>query len=134
MARPIVITGGGTGIGKAFGPVMLAWFLVLAALGVPHIIDNPHVRVAVNPMYALHFAVDHPGLAFVLLSAVFLALTGGEALYADMGHFGAKAVRLAWYGLVFPCLMLNYFGQGALVLRDTAAAAMASSTELSTTS
>jgi len=76
------------------------------------------VLLAINPMYALSFAVDHPAGMFLLLSAVFLALTGGEALYADMGHFGAKPVRLAWYGLVCPALLLNYFGQGALVLRS----------------
>jgi len=81
------------------------------------------VLKAISPLYALNFTINHPGSAFILLSAVFLALTGGEALYADMGHFGRKAVRLGWYGLVFPCLIINYFGQGALVLRDASAAA-----------
>jgi KUP system potassium uptake protein len=80
------------------------------------------VLQAVNPLHALRFAVQHTDKAFFLLSAVFLAMTGAEALYADMGHFGSRAVRLGWYGLVFPALMLNYFGQGALLLRDATAA------------
>ena len=85
--------------------------------------QTPEVLRAVDPRYALDFAVSQPKLAFVLLSAVFLSLTGGEALYADMGHFGARPVRLAWYGLVWPALVLNYFGQGALVLRSPVAIA-----------
>ena len=114
----------GTGsVGKLFGPITVVWFLTLAGMGAQSIAQNPVVLQAINPMYALNFTLAHPGSAFILLSAVFLALTGGEALYADMGHFGAKAVRLAWYGLVFPCLIVNYFGQGALVLRDASAAA-----------
>jgi KUP system potassium uptake protein len=123
----IVLTGlfavqrfGTGGIGKAFGPVMLAWFLVLAALGVPHIIDNPHVLVAVNPMYALHFCLEHRWVAFVALGAVVLVVTGGEALYADLGHFGKKPIRIAWYGVVMPALVLNYFGQGAMLLDNPA--------------
>jgi len=113
----------GTGsVGKLFGPVTVLWFLTLAALGVASIMQTPEVLAALNPLYAARYAMDHPGNAFLLLSAVFLGLTGGEALYADMGHFGAKAVRLAWYGLVFPSLIINYFGQGALVLRDATAA------------
>jgi KUP system potassium uptake protein len=113
----------GTGsVGKLFGPVTVLWFLTLAALGVNSIVQTPEVLAALNPLHAVRFAIDRPGSAFLLLSAVFLGLTGGEALYADMGHFGAKAVRLAWYGLVFPCLIVNYFGQGALVLRDASAA------------
>lgn len=112
----------GTGsVGILFGPITVVWFLALAAAGVASIYRTPEVLQALNPMHALRFAVDEPKLAFLLLSAVFLALTGGEALYADMGHFGRRAVRLAWYGLVFPCLILNYFGQGALVLRDPSA-------------
>jgi KUP system potassium uptake protein len=112
----------GTGrVGGLFGPITIVWFLVLAALGVISIAQSPEVLRALNPLYALHFALEHPGAAFLLLSAVFLALTGGEALYADMGHFGAKPVRLAWFGLVFPALLLNYFGQGALVLRSATA-------------
>ena len=113
----------GTGrVGKLFGPITMLWFLTLAIMGGLSIAQTPVVLKALNPMYALLFAVEHPGGMFILLSAVFLALTGGEALYADMGHFGAKAVRIAWYGLVCPSLVLNYFGQGALVLRDAAAA------------
>lgn len=119
----IVLTGlfavqrfGTGGIGKAFGPVMLAWFLVLAALGLPHILDNPHVLVAVNPVYALHFCLEHRWVAFVALGAVVLVVTGGEALYADLGHFGKQPIRIAWYGVVMPALVLNYFGQGAMLL------------------
>lgn len=104
-------------IGGLFGPITLLWFLVLLVLGALSVAQNPGVLRAVNPLYALGFAVEHPGAAFLLLSAVFLALTGGEALYADMGHFGRRPVRLAWYGLVFPALLTNYFGQGALLLR-----------------
>ncbi len=109
----------GTGrVGGLFGPVTIIWFLVLAMLGAVSIVQTPAVLQAINPMYAIHFAGNHPGSMFLLLSAVFLALTGGEALYADMGHFGAKAVRLAWYVLVCPALLINYFGQGALILRS----------------
>lgn len=112
----------GTGrVGGLFGPVTIIWFLALAVLGAVSIAQTPAVLQAINPMYAVHFAGDHPGAMFLLLSAVFLALTGGEALYADMGHFGAKAVRLAWYALVCPALLINYFGQGALILRSGAA-------------
>jgi KUP system potassium uptake protein len=114
----------GTGsVGRLFGPVTVIWFLALAGMGLHSIVQTPLVLQAISPMYALKFTIAHPGSAFILLSAVFLALTGGEALYADMGHFGRKAVRLGWYGLVFPCLMVNYFGQGALVLRDASAVA-----------
>ncbi len=109
---------GTSSIGRLFGPVTVIWFLTLAVLGILSIVQNPVVLQAINPMYAVHFAVQHPLAAFLLMSAVFLALTGGEALYADMGHFGARPVRIAWYGLVCPSLVLNYFGQGALVLRS----------------
>ncbi len=109
----------GTGsMGKLFGPIALLWFAALGVLGAISIAKTPSVLLATNPMYALSFAVEHPAGMFLLLSAVFLALTGGEALYADMGHFGARPVRLAWYGLVCPALLINYFGQGALVLRS----------------
>jgi KUP system potassium uptake protein len=112
----------GTGrVGGLFGPVTTVWFVVLATLGTLSIAETPGVLQALDPRHAVRFALDQPGTAFLLLSAVFLALTGGEALYADMGHFGALPVRLAWYGLVCPSLVLNYFGQGALVLRDPAA-------------
>ena len=112
----------GTGqVGRYFGPVTVLWFVTLAVLGVASIVQTPEVLRAVDPRYALSFAIDKPHVAFILLAAVFLALTGGEALYADMGHFGPRPVRLAWYGLVWPSLMLNYFGQGALVLREPVA-------------
>jgi KUP system potassium uptake protein len=117
-----VIQARGTGaLGKLFGPIMVIWFLALAALGAVSIAQMPAVLAALDPRHALGFAWKSPGLSFLVLGAVFLALTGAEALYADMGHFGAKPVRLAWFGLVFPSLIVNYFGQGALVLRDPAA-------------
>jgi len=105
-------------IGRLFGPVMVVWFLVLATLGVVSIVETPGIVAALNPMYAVDFASERPALAMVALGAVFLCLTGAEALYADMGHFGKVPVRIAWYALVFPSLMINYFGQGALVLRN----------------
>ena len=106
------------GIGKAFGPVMLVWFAALAALGLPHIFENPHVLVAMNPIYAIKFCLAHKLVAFIALGAVVLVVTGGEALYADLGHFGKKPIRLAWYGIVMPALVLNYFGQGAMLLEN----------------
>ncbi len=112
----------GTGaLGKLFGPITVVWFLALAALGAASIAQTPAVLAALDPRHALGFAWHAPGLTFLVLGAVFLALTGAEALYADMGHFGATPVRLAWFGLVFPSLMVNYFGQGALALRNPAA-------------
>ena len=112
----------GTGrVGSLFGPITMVWFITIGLMGAISIVQTPMVLKALNPLYALTFAVEHPGSMFVLLSAVFLALTGGEALYADMGHFGKQAVRIAWYGLVCPSLVLNYFGQGALLLRDATA-------------
>ena len=104
------------GIGRAFGPVMLVWFLALALLGIPHIAENPHVLTAVNPVWAWQFCLAHEWIAFVALGAVVLVVTGGEALYADLGHFGKKPIRIAWYGVVMPALVLNYFGQGAMLL------------------
>ena len=109
------------GIGRAFGPVMLLWFIALAALGIPHILRNPAVLVAVNPLYALDFFLAHKLVAFVALGAVVLVVTGGEALYADLGHFGKQPIRWAWYGVVMPSLVLNYFGQGAMLLATPAA-------------
>lgn len=109
---------GTASVGRFFGPITILWFLTLAVLGANSIAQTPAVLAALNPMHALRFAVHEPAAAFLLLSAVFLALTGGEALYADMGHFGPRPVRLAWYGLVCPALLLNYFGQGALVMRS----------------
>ena len=109
------------GIGRFFGPITLVWFAVLVALGLPHILDNPAVLVALNPAYALAFFVANPLVAFVGLGAVVLCVTGGEALYADMGHFGKKPIRIAWFGFVMPALVVNYFGQGALLLDDPSA-------------
>ncbi len=109
----------GTGaIGKLFGPCMVVWFIALAVLGGVSIAQTPSALASLDPRHALGFAWQHPGLTFLVLGAVFLAITGAEALYADMGHFGANPVRLAWFGMVFPALMINYIGQGALVLRD----------------
>ena len=108
---------GTEGIGKVFGPIMIVWFLALAVLGVFYIAQNPAVLVALNPLYAARFFGAHGKQAFVVLGSVVLAITGGEALYADMGHFGRRPIRVAWYGLVLPALVLNYFGQGALLLQ-----------------
>ncbi|MGH7654071.1 MAG: potassium transporter Kup [Gemmatimonadaceae bacterium] len=108
-------------VGATFGPIMVVWFLAIAVLGVAEIVRTPRILFAMNPLYAIRFFADRGSAAFVLLGAVVLAVTGAEALYADMGHFGKKPIRLAWFGLVFPCLLLNYFGQGALVLRDPSA-------------
>ena len=112
----------GTGaVGKLFGPIAILWFVALGVLGVLSIIQTPAVLAALDPRHALGFALHFPGLTFIVLGAVFLAITGAEALYADMGHFGPVPIRLAWAGLVFPSIMINYFGQGALALRDAAA-------------
>jgi KUP system potassium uptake protein len=110
-------------VGSAFGPIMFVWFFTIAALGLREVLHEPQIIGAVNPMYAIRFFFIHGNAAFVLLGAVVLAVTGAEALYADMGHFGKKPIRLAWFWLVFPCLLMNYFGQGALVMRDPAAVA-----------
>jgi KUP system potassium uptake protein len=112
----------GTGsIGKAFGPITLAWFIVLTLLGLPHIAARPEVLQALNPMMAVGFFAQHKLVAFLMLGAVVLCVTGGEALYADMGHFGRLPIRIAWYGLVMPSLVVNYFGQGALLLVEPSA-------------
>lgn len=103
-------------IGALFGPVMLVWFSVLAAVGVYQIVQQPHILAALNPWYGIHFALHHGWQGFVSLGAVVLAVTGAEALYADMGHFGRKSIQTAWMGLVLPALVLNYAGQGALLL------------------
>jgi KUP system potassium uptake protein len=108
-------------VGRAFGPLMLLWFTSLALLGIPSIVSNPAVLAALNPAYALSFGLDNGWIAFVALGAVVLVVTGGEALYADLGHFGKRPIRVAWYGAVMPALVLNYFGQGALLLRDPTA-------------
>jgi KUP system potassium uptake protein len=111
-------------MGALFGPVMAAWFGILALSGLMHVIAQPGILVALNPQYALAYIGHANGwVAFTVLGSVFLALTGGEALYADMGHFGRSAIRLDWFMLVMPALVLNYFGQGALVLADPKAAA-----------
>ncbi len=109
---------GSGAVGSRFGPVMALWFLALAAAGIHNIVRNPQVLLALDPRFAWNFVIDAPGLAFVAAGAVFLCVTGAEALYADMGHFGARPIRTAWFVLVLPSLMLNYFGQGALVLLD----------------
>jgi KUP system potassium uptake protein len=106
------------GIGAVFGPVLIVWFLVIGVLGVRGIVQHPEVLWALNPWHALDYFPRHGLAGFAVLGAVFLAVTGGEALYADMGHFGRRPIRLAWFVLVLPCLVLNYFGQGALVLAD----------------
>ncbi|HEX9180356.1 MAG TPA: KUP/HAK/KT family potassium transporter, partial [Burkholderiales bacterium] len=112
----------GTGrMGVLFGPVMTVWFITLALLGVINILHHPGVLAAVNPAHAVWFFMENRGLAFVILGAVVLAVTGSETLYADMGHFGRRPIRLAWFGFVLPALVLNYFGQGALVLEDPGA-------------
>jgi KUP system potassium uptake protein len=105
-------------VGAVFGPVMLVWFLVIAVLGVGHIVAHPSVLMALSPHFAFRFVLDHGTIAFVVLGSVFLVVTGGEALYADMGHFGAKPIRYTWLFLAGPALVLNYFGQGALLIAD----------------
>jgi KUP system potassium uptake protein len=109
---------GTAGVGKVFGPVMVVWFVVMGALGVVHIVDHPQVLQALNPAYAVTFFGEYKLDAFWALGSIFLVVTGGEALYADMGHFGRRPIKLGWFALVFPALALNYFGQGALLLED----------------
>ncbi|MDO9412374.1 MAG: potassium transporter Kup [Pseudolabrys sp.] len=112
----------GTGrVASLFGPLMVIWFLVLAVLGAIHIADYPGIFHALNPYYAIMFMVGSPGIALATLAAVYLVITGSEALYADLGHFGRKPIQAAWVFLVLPALLLNYFGQGALVLADPSA-------------
>src|SRR4051812_45422084 len=108
-------------VAAAFGPVMIVWFGALGAMGLVHISDDPSVLAAINPWYAIHFLLSHGAIGMVTLGAVFLAVTGGEALYADLGHFGPKPIRAGWLFFVLPSLLLNYFGQGALVLSNPAA-------------
>jgi KUP system potassium uptake protein len=109
-------------VGRVFGPVMLIWFATIAALGIYEVATAPEILLAVNPWYGMKFFLTHGVQAFVLLGAVVLVVTGGEALYADMGHFGRRPIRRAWFYLVLPALLLNYFGQGALILRHPAGA------------
>jgi KUP system potassium uptake protein len=114
----------GTGrVGRLFGPVMVTWFVTLGVLGVRGIAQEPSVLAAVGPWHAVEFLAEKGGQGMVVLASVFLVVTGGEALYADMGHFGRRPIRVAWFGLVLPALLLNYYGQGALVLEDPHAAA-----------
>jgi KUP system potassium uptake protein len=114
---------GTAGIGAVFGPLMLVWFATLAILGVSQIVRAPTVLAGVLPLHAIRFFGEDLRRGFLVLGAVYLAVTGGEALYADLGHFGRRAIRLAWFSVALPALLLNYFGQGALLLRDPAAAA-----------
>lgn len=107
---------GTAGIGKFFGPITLVWFVAIALLGVSHIVHHPQILWAISPHHALRFMWSQPGTTFIILGAVVLCVTGGEALYADMGHFGKQPIRLAWFSVVMPALTLNYFGQGALLL------------------
>ena len=108
-------------IGRLFGPVMVTWFVVIGMLGAINTGVAPAILKALNPLEAVGFVATNPVIAFAVMGGVFLALTGAEALYADMGHVGPRAIRSAWFGLVLPALLLNYFGQGALVLTDPAA-------------
>ncbi|HYH81201.1 MAG TPA: KUP/HAK/KT family potassium transporter, partial [Longimicrobium sp.] len=108
-------------VGKLFGPVTLLWFVVIATLGVMHIVRAPEVFAAINPLYGARFFAHNGWNGFLVLGSVFLVVTGGEALYADMGHFGRRPIRTAWYFVALPALLLNYFGQGALLIRDPSA-------------
>jgi len=112
---------GSATVGALFGPVMTVWFVVIAALGLAEVVDHPGIARALSPSYAVEFFIDHGGTAFLALGGVVLAVTGAEALYADMGHFGRSPIRRAWFSIVFPALLLNYMGQGALLLDDPAA-------------
>ena len=112
---------GTAGIGKFFGPITLIWFLTIALLGVSQIIEHPEILQAISPHYAVGFMWANPGTTFIILGAVVLCVTGAEALYADLGHFGKRPIRIAWFTVVMPCLVLNYFGQGALLLENPAA-------------
>ena len=112
---------GTAGIGKFFGPITVVWFAVISLLGIIHISSNPEILWAISPHYALGFMWANPGITFIILGAVVLCVTGAEALYADLGHFGKKPIRLAWFSVVMPALVLNYFGQGALLLKNPAA-------------
>ena len=112
---------GSASIGRYFGPVMVVWFVAISALGIFNIADNPRILWAINPFYALRFIFEQSGTTFIILGAVVLCVTGAEALYADMGHFGRRPIRVTWFTVVMPALTLNYFGQGALLLKNPAA-------------
>jgi KUP system potassium uptake protein len=122
LALFLVQRHGTGGIGRVFGPFMCLWFITLAVLGVKELAKNPAVLGALSPVHGARFFLENGGHGFLVLGAVFLVVTGGEALYADMGHFGKSPIRWAWFGVVLPGLMLNYLGQGALLLRDAEAA------------
>ncbi len=107
---------GTAGIGKFFGPITVVWFATISVLGISHIVRHPEILLAMSPHHALGFMFAHPGTTFIILGAVVLCVTGAEALYADLGHFGKRPIRLAWFSVVMPSLTLNYFGQGALLL------------------
>ncbi len=109
---------GTASVGRFFGPVMVVWFIVIAVLGIINIAADPHILVALSPHYAVGFMWNNPGTTFIILGAVVLCVTGGEALYADMGHFGKRPIRVAWFFIAMPALTLNYFGQGALLLHN----------------
>ncbi len=121
IALFLVQSGGTERVANFFGPITLVWFLALAGLGIYHIADDLSVLTSVNPYYSLRFFIDHPTVSLAVLGSVCLAVTGAEALYADMGHFGRGPIRSAWIWLVFPSLWLNYLGQGALILSDPTA-------------
>jgi KUP system potassium uptake protein len=112
---------GTAGVGRLFGPIMLLWFVVLLLLGAPQVMARPQILAAISPHYAFDFLVHQRFIAFVAVGAVTLAITGAEALYADMGHFGSRPIRLAWLSIVLPALLVNYYGQGALLLDDASA-------------
>ena len=109
----------GTGkIGAIFGPIMLIWFVIIGYLGLLEIIDKPSILKALNPIYGINFLINYSGVSIAILGAIVLAITGGEALYSDMGHFGRRPIKFSWFLIVFPALLLNYFGQGALLIAD----------------
>ncbi len=114
----VVQRAGTAKVGAIFGPVMFLWFIVISVMGISHIIREPHVLLAIDPTKAVQFFMRNHIHGFLVLGAVFLCVTGGEALYADMGHFGAKPIRIAWFVMVFPSLLLNYFGQGAMLMHS----------------
>jgi KUP system potassium uptake protein len=122
VALFLVQSRGTAKVGNMFGPIMIVYFAALAALGIPNILRHPEIIGVVNPVWAVKFFAYNPKLAFLALGSVFLCVTGAEALYADMGHFGRKAINFSWLTLVYPCLALNYMGQGALLLSEPGAA------------
>jgi KUP system potassium uptake protein len=121
LALFLVQKSGTESVGRLFGPAMALWFAVIAVMGGFQIVQAPRVLAALNPAHAIGIFLAAPAAGFVVLGTVALAITGGEALYADMGHFGRFPIKLTWFAAVLPALVLNYFGQGALILRDKAA-------------